>query len=100
VPPVAAVTYRPGGPIDSVRVFAFAADDAGQLTLCVDPAPKGTGPVAMRRTVAGKMGGDYGYLLPLEFTAEFKGDRPKALTLSAGATPIQISRIEIRYDGR
>jgi hypothetical protein len=96
LPPGATVTYRPGSPIDSVRVFAFAEDETAQLLIQTGP---GTALVA-RRTVAGEKGGDYGYLLPLEFEADFPESRPDALTLQAGEKLLRISRVEIRHDGR
>ena len=96
LPPGATMTYRPGNPIDSVRVFAFAEDETAQLLIQTGP---GTALVA-RRTVAGEKGGDYGYLLPLECEADFPESRPDALTLQAGEKPLRISRVEIRHDGR
>jgi hypothetical protein len=100
VPPAATLTYRPGGPIDSVRVFAFAEDEAGHLLVHAGQTPAPATAVATRRTVAGEMGGDYGYLVPLEFEAAFVGNRPDTVTLQAGKAPLRISRVEIRHGGR
>jgi hypothetical protein len=97
MPPGATLVYRPGGPIDSVRVFAFAEDEAGHLFVHAGQKVGPATSVVTRRTVAGGKGGDYGYLLPLEFEATFTGSRPNALTLQTGEAPLRISRVEIRY---
>lgn len=93
LPPESSLTYRVVGPIAKVRVLAFAADATAVLGLRL-----GTGqaePKPGRRSGAG--GGDYGYLVPLEFEARAAGGEAGSVTLTAGASPLQISRVEIRY---
>ncbi|MFM7185885.1 MAG: hypothetical protein ACKO4Z_14120 [Planctomycetota bacterium] len=87
------IAYRVGGPIASVHVRAFA-DDPG-ATLAVSLGSATAGPTPGRRS--GEAGGDYGYLVPLEFDARADGTEADGVTLTAGDRPLQVSRVEIRY---
>lgn len=89
------LTYRVGGPIASVRVLAFAEDPTA--TLAVSFGANATEPTPGRRS--GEAGGDYGYLVPLEFETLAAGAADASVSLMAGDQPLQISRVEIRSGG-
>lgn len=94
LPPGSSLTYRVEGSVSRVTVLAFAAAADARLAIRVgaggaDPRPG---------TVRGVGGGDYGYLVPLEFDADVAA-ADNVVTVAAGQEPLQVSRIEIRYAG-
>lgn len=95
LPPGGSLTYRMRGPIAVVRVRAFANEPAAPLAVRVGAGQ--ASPQPGRRS--GEAGGDYGYLVPLEFDAVGDGAAGDTVTLVAGERPLQISRVEIRYGG-
>ena len=95
--PGATVTYRTAGPIAAVRVLAFADDETAEIAVSVGGGSAGDGGVACRRTIMGGGGGDYGYLVPIEFEASITDSDADVVTLTAGSRRLQISRVELRY---
>jgi hypothetical protein len=92
VKPGGSLTYRVEGPVASVRVLAFA--EATDARLAIRVGATAADPVS--GTVRGVPGGDYGYLVPLEFDTQ-PTTPATTVTLAAGDRPVQVSRVEIRY---
>ena len=94
--PDATLMYRLGGPVASVKVYAFAEDASASLAVGI-----GRETAEPRRgAVRGLGGGDYGYLVPLEFEVTSSDPAADTVTLTAGASRMQVSRIEIRHGGQ
>jgi hypothetical protein len=94
--PDATLMYRLGGPVASVKVYAFAEDASASLAVGI-----GRETAEPRRgAVRGLGGGDYGYLVPLEFEVTSNDPAADTVTLTAGASRMQVSRIEIRHGGQ
>jgi hypothetical protein len=94
LPPGGSLAYRLDSPVASVTVRAFAAS-ATRLAVSVGEQTAEPLPGVVR----GVAGGDYGYLVPLEFQVAAAPAAAGTVTITAADSPIEVSRIEIRSAG-
>jgi hypothetical protein len=92
LPPGGSLAYQVDGRILRVRVQAFASDADARLAVRVGSHP----PTPQPGRIQGAAGGDYGYLVPLEYDAE-PDAAAGSVALVAGETSLQVSRVEIRW---
>lgn len=97
VPPGGRIAYELPGGGRSLRLFVFAeAEDQEIEVLAAGPADPRR--LTVERRCVGRAGGDYGYLVPLLFTADLAGAGRVEIGVPAGAAaPVQISRVELRH---
>ncbi len=97
LPPAARLRYRFPAEVASVRLLAFAEEADQPLEIAVGP-PGDPQALAALRVIGGPVGGDYGYLVPLELTAPAAGGTELTISVPSGQ-PVQLSRLEVRLAG-
>jgi hypothetical protein len=104
LPPGGAVTYKVASPIRAFRVYTFAESPEEELVVSASSDGKNFDPLQAVRQAFASGQGDYGYLVPLLFQGEALSSNATYLKIAAPdssstSEPLQISRVEIDYDG-
>jgi mannan endo-1,4-beta-mannosidase len=94
--PGATVVYRAEGPIDQVRLYAFAESDGPHLELATSADGERFEPASAERQALSAGDADtYGYRVPILFRLETP--RGPRFVRVAFRGPVELSRVEIEY---
>jgi len=99
--PGASVTYAAPGPVVSVTVYAYGHADAAPAVTVSQQNGGSAVPLSVTVKTPNRPVGDYGYLTPSLVEAMTENRQGRLVTISAPETvpgPVQLSRVEIRYD--
>jgi mannan endo-1,4-beta-mannosidase len=102
--PGSSITYQVEAPIRAWRVFAFAETPNAKLKLAASADGQNFEPLDAKRAAFSSGQGDYGYLVPIRFSAATNPASSTATHLRIelpasveNSEPVQISRVEIDY---